>query len=81
MKYRKRPIVIEALQFLCVGPIIQIPSGVCNCEYGTMSLSHVHTLEGIMNVEHGDWIITGIKGEKYPCKNDIFRLSYEQVTE
>lgn len=39
----------------------------------------IQTSEGIMRAVPGDWIITGIKGEQYPCKNDIFRLSYEPV--
>ena len=39
----------------------------------------IHTLEGDMTAEPGDWIIQGIKGEFYPCKPDIFGESYEQV--
>ena len=39
----------------------------------------IHTLEGDMVAETGDWIITGIKGEKYPCKPDIFEATYEPV--
>jgi hypothetical protein len=37
------------------------------------------TLEGTMCAEPGDWIITGVKGERYPCKDDIFRATYERV--
>ena len=37
------------------------------------------TLEGVMTAEAGDWIITGVKGEPYPCKDDIFRLTYEAI--
>lgn len=37
----------------------------------------IETLEGVMTANPGDWIITGIKGEKYPCKDDIFRATYE----
>lgn len=37
----------------------------------------IHTLEGDMRYEPGDWIITGIKGEQYPCKPDIFEATYE----
>jgi hypothetical protein len=40
----------------------------------------VETLEGNMSVSPGDWIITGVKGEKYPCKPDIFDATYEPVT-
>ena len=39
----------------------------------------VRTLEGYMDAEPGDWLITGVKGEQYPCKDDIFRASYEAV--
>lgn len=39
----------------------------------------IHTLEGDMLANIGDWIITGIKGEKYPCKPDIFEQLYEKV--
>lgn len=39
----------------------------------------IHTLEGDMRASPGDWIITGINGEKYPCKPDIFKKLYEPV--
>jgi len=39
----------------------------------------IHTLEGDMQAEAGDWIITGVKGEKYPCKPDVFAETYERV--
>ena len=39
----------------------------------------VRTLEGDLKVSPGDWIITGVKGEKYPCKPDIFEATYEQL--
>lgn len=39
------------------------------------------TLEGTMRAEVGDWIITGVKGERYPCKPDIFEATYEAVVE
>lgn len=39
----------------------------------------IHTLEGDMTAQVGDWIITGLRGEKYPCKPDIFEKSYEPV--
>ena len=37
----------------------------------------IHTLEGAMTARPGDWIITGIMGEKYPCNDEIFRRTYE----
>ena len=39
----------------------------------------VHTLEGTMTAKPGDWLIKGIKGEMYPCKDDIFQMTYEAV--
>lgn len=39
----------------------------------------IPTLEGDMRAEPGDWIITGVKGERYPCKPDIFAATYEPV--
>ncbi len=41
----------------------------------------VHTLEGDMRANAGDWMIRGVKGEYYPCRDDIFRLTYEPVDE
>jgi hypothetical protein len=43
--------------------------------------TEIKTLEGVMVGEPGDWLITGIAGEKYPCKDEIFRATYEPVTE
>ena len=45
----------------------------------TFSKQVIRTLEGDHIASPGDWIITGIKGEKYPCKPDIFELTYEAV--
>lgn len=39
----------------------------------------IDTLEGLMQAEPGDWIVTGVKGEKYPVKPDIFEMTYEPV--
>ena len=39
----------------------------------------IQTLEGPMEVRPGDWIITGVQGERYPCKPDIFEQTYEAV--
>ena len=41
----------------------------------------ITTLEGVMHANVGDWIITGVKGEQYPCKPDIFEKTYEPVFE
>jgi len=78
MKFRKRPVVIEATQWFKDGDhpaVMRHPNSQANREgYGW-----VHTLEGGHVVTPGDWIITGIKGEHYPCKPDIFAATYEEV--
>ena len=73
MRFRKRPVVIEAVQHY---PGTDTP-GVCWCE--NEGFPHIHTLEGIMRVSPFDWIITGVKGEQYPCRADIFEATYEAV--
>lgn len=60
-KYRKKPVVIEAIQI-------------------TRKMT-VETLEGVMQGNPGDWLITGVKGEQYFCRNDIFQETYEKVEE
>lgn len=57
MKYRKKPVVIEA--------------------YQTDKEMDIETLEGTMHASVGDYIITGVRGEQYPCKPDIFEQTYE----
>lgn len=76
MKFRKKPIVIEAEQFL--HHCDPHPDGVEPSEKSSTGFA-IKTLEGIHEVSDGDWIITGIKDEKYPCKPDIFDATYEEV--
>ena len=47
--------------------------------YKTDIPMEIETIEGTMRAEPGDWIITGINGERYPCKPDIFAKTYEPV--
>ena len=49
--------------------------------YQTNEEMDIQTLEGIMHASVGDWIITGVKGEKYPCKPDVFARTYEPVVD
>ncbi len=49
--------------------------------YQTQKEMIIPTLEGDMRASPGDYIITGIKGERYPCKPDVFRKTYEAVEE
>lgn len=82
MKYRKKPVVIEAMQF----------TGGFESAYAIQDWANtvgvgrhpdrgyhlkVLTLEGVMEAQPGDWIIKGLKGEFYPCKPDIFAATYE----
>lgn len=82
-QYRNRPIVIEAVQFLPSRVGVSDTAGVSLWpdERGTqprdMSWGYIDTLEGRMHVWYGDWIITGIEGERYPCKPSIFEATYE----
>jgi len=47
--------------------------------YQTDVEMEIETLEGVMKANKGDWIIRGVKGELYPCKSDIFEMTYEKV--
>ena len=74
-KYRKKPIVIEAEQW----DIDKDIEGVTYINLNNQQMGVIQTLEGHMIVSPGDWIITGIKGEKYPVKDEIFKITYEKV--
>lgn len=71
-KYRKKPIVVEAEQFI-LGK--HVPNGVFLASPGEY---FIHTLEGALAVRNRDYVITGIKGEKYSCREDIFLETYEE---
>jgi hypothetical protein len=77
MKFRKKPVVIEATQWFKDGDHPEVISG----KLSGMPVFWVATLEGPMYVSPGDWIITGVKGEHYPVKSDIFEMTYERVEE
>ena len=49
--------------------------------YQTDKEMEIETLEGTMKANKGDWIIKGVKGELYPCKPDVFEMTYEKVNE
>ena len=49
--------------------------------YQTQEEMDIPTLEGVMHADVGDWIITGVKGEQYPCKPDVFEQTYELVVD
>lgn len=81
-QFRKKPVVISAEQFSDDMDIADWPEGVmADCLGGEWTLPYIKTLEGAMQVRDGDWVITGVKGERYPCKPDIFAATYEPVNE
>ena len=95
MKFRKKPVVIEAFKY--DGDLMNqsgewyVPDWAVNAfknsilYYDQLSSEeppielYIKTLEGQMHVSVGDWIIKGVNGELYPCKPDIFEKTYEQV--
>lgn len=86
MKYRKKPVIIEAIQFednsdriieiheFMGGDTIRV-----NYEDKDNPYLKIETLEGTMKASVGDYIIKGVNGEFYPCKPDIFEKTYERV--
>jgi hypothetical protein len=80
-KYRKKPVVIEAEQFVygkTAHPAVKWGPSHQEGGVSTRDLRpYVETLEGRMFVSDGDWIIQGVSGEFYPCKPDIFAATYE----
>jgi len=84
MKYRKKPVVIEAFWF--AGGMVEpgwpaewIGDNVEIAPDGETAL--IRTLEGTMTAKKGDFIIKGVNGEFYPCKPDIFAKTYEEYHE
>jgi hypothetical protein len=79
-KFRKKPVVIEAEQ---VDLARMTHNRLCElgAEYSPDDGYFIPTLEGNHRISDGDWIITGVKGERYPCKPDIFAMTYEPYEE
>ena len=87
-KYRKLPVVIEAVQFPYDGVVTKeladFVEGTDRLPYGLTvgdgyNYIRLLTLEGTMEASPGDFIIKGIKGELYPRKSDIFAATYEMI--
>lgn len=89
MKFRKKPVTIEAVQ-ISKRMDITSPDWFAQAVQQNKVVLHgmgkftrdepwveIETLEGVMRGNNGDWIIQGIKGELYPCKPDIFEATYE----
>ena len=82
--YRKKPVVIQAIKLerdnvdaahmFAFGKPISVSARTMIEEWGGM---RIQTLEGVMVANFGDYIIKGVKGEVYPCKPDIFDMTYE----
>lgn len=92
MQFRKKPVVIEAIQFKGSENMEEVDTFMngaalpaspnANVQHGFQTWPDrvvISTLEGIMYGDVGDWIIKGVKGELYPCKPDIFEATYEGV--
>jgi len=79
-KYRKKPVIIEAVQI--TNDTFDAPHPNSEHVIGVLydpvdRCVRIRTLEGEMRGDIGDWIIIGVKGEVYPCKPDIFEATYE----
>jgi hypothetical protein len=92
LKYRKRPLVIEALQYDGTRASATVIRGKL---LGTKTPAHyfddvlegadgmalrIETLEGNLRVMPTDWVIVGVEGEAYPCKDSVFQATYEAVS-
>jgi hypothetical protein len=91
MKYRKKPVVIDAVRYGGNGNMSPrggppdwlwdaLANGIARFVNGGDPLL-LKTLEGDLTVSPGDWIIRGVNGELYPCKPDIFEATYEALPE
>lgn len=79
MKYRKKPVVIEAFKWM-YDEVPQWWTELKDLKIEVQSGSvFIQTLEGTHEARPGDFIIQGVKGEVYPCKPDIFEMTYEVV--
>ena len=83
-KYRKKPVVIEAIQYhMAETNKAEIMKFIGSAEYSENMFDddgiQIKTLEGTMQVSPADFVIKGVQGEFYPCKPDIFELTYEEI--
>jgi hypothetical protein len=83
-RFRKKPVVIEAMQFsgenggdITAWATKYSTADTEPVEIGLGGYLIIHTLEGRMRVSPLDWVIKGVQGEFYPCKPDIFEATYE----
>ena len=78
-KFRKKPVVIDAMQWMgYMTP--ELRQFLLNCNFKVEGPTlYIETLEGRMATTLLDYVIRGVKGEFYPCAEDIFELTYERV--
>lgn len=89
MKFKKKPVEIEAVR---VSDLLkaaasnwkELPTWVrTSYEQGDIVFGSgrifIHTSEGEVQAEIGDWVIRGVRGEIYPCKPDVFSMTYEEI--
>lgn len=81
MKFRKKPVVIDAMQFLGDSNLQECLEFIGSKCGGDDTRIVIETLEGDMTCQKLDWVIRGVKGEFYPCKPDIFEATYERIEE
>ena len=81
MKYKKKPVVIDAIKFDGTNQdeIIAFTKGKAAKSLTVLETIKILTLEGRMTAKKGDWIVKGVKGEFYPVDSDIFEQTYEKV--
>ena len=81
-KYRKKPVVVEAMQVTdSLGNHAEVARWIGDAAEVPFAEPYIviNTLEGRMRADIGDYIIRGVQGEFYPCKPDIFEATYEPV--
>ena len=81
-KYVKKPIPITAIQWTGDNAVelAEFTNGKCKFRVGRPSIK-IPTLEGDMGANIGDYIVRGVEGEFYPCRQDIFEKTYEKISE
>lgn len=92
-KYQKIPIMVEAFQLTKDLEVKDTPEwfqkaiedGIAHWQekpiYGNLKVIYLFTLEGRMECIEGNWVIRGVEGELYPCKDEIFNKTYREITE
>lgn len=93
-RFRKKPVQVDAWRWLFTNGQVAAPEWVTNALFqwpdAGIAFEPTHTdgpriciktLDAVAIATPGDWIIRGVKGELYPCKDDVFRETYEQLPE